>query len=63
VDAARVAADLASLLGDAGRRGELGRWGRAFAQRHFDAAVLWPRVEEVYRRALAAKGSITPEPV
>ena len=38
-----------------GARGGLGRWGRAFAERHFDVAALWPRVEQVYRRALAAK--------
>jgi glycosyltransferase involved in cell wall biosynthesis len=56
VDPARVAADLASLLGDGRRREELARWGRAFAERHFDVAALWPRVEAVYRRALADKG-------
>ena len=56
VDAARVAADLAPLLRDAGRQRELALWGRAFVERHFDVATLWPRVEDVYRRALAAKG-------
>jgi glycosyltransferase involved in cell wall biosynthesis len=58
VDAARIAADLASLLRDHARREALARWGRAFAERHFDVAALWPRVEGVYRRALADKGHL-----
>jgi glycosyltransferase involved in cell wall biosynthesis len=56
VDPARAADDLAALLADAGWRERLAGWGRAFVERHYDVAALWPRVAEVYRRALAAKG-------
>ncbi len=54
-DAAGVAAAVSGLLQDPGLRRELGEWGRAFAERHFDAAKTWPRVEAVYRQARALK--------
>jgi peptidoglycan/xylan/chitin deacetylase (PgdA/CDA1 family)/glycosyltransferase involved in cell wall biosynthesis len=55
LDAGGVAADLAALLGDAGRRRRLGEWGRSFVARHYDARVVWRQAEAVYRQARAAR--------
>jgi len=52
-EAARIAADLIALLQDAGRREALAAWGRAFAERYYDAAATWRRVEGIYRQARA----------
>ncbi len=52
-DAVRVAADAIALLQDAGRREALAVWGRAFVERHYDAANTWLRVEGIYRQARA----------
>ena len=52
-DPVRVAADLVALLQDAPRREALAAWGRAFAERHYDAAATWRRIEGIYRQARA----------
>lgn len=52
-DPAHVAGDVTALLQDAGRRQVLAEWGRAFAERHYDAAGTWRRVEQIYRQARA----------
>jgi peptidoglycan/xylan/chitin deacetylase (PgdA/CDA1 family)/glycosyltransferase involved in cell wall biosynthesis len=54
-DPDRIAADLVALLTDAARRETLAAWGRAFAERHYDVAVTWRRVEALYRQARALK--------
>ena len=54
-DAERMAADLAALARDAGRRRSLAAWGRGFVERHYDVRETWRRVEVVYRRARAAR--------
>ena len=54
-DRARMAADAVALLRDAERRCRLAAWGRAFVERHYDVRETWRRIEEVYRRARAAK--------
>ena len=58
LEAARVAADLAALLKDAGRRQRLGAWGRAFVERHYDAREVWRRAEAVYRQARAERAGL-----
>ena len=59
-DPARIAADLIALLQDGERRAALAGWGRAFVERHYDAAATWRRVEGIYRqaRALASRRRI-----
>jgi peptidoglycan/xylan/chitin deacetylase (PgdA/CDA1 family)/glycosyltransferase involved in cell wall biosynthesis len=52
-DAARVAGDVIALLQDARRREALASWGRAFVERHYDAAASWRQVEGIYRQARA----------
>jgi len=53
----RVAADVATLLGDPARRAALAVWGRAFAQRIYDVRTTWPQLREIYDVALAFKSA------
>ena len=50
-DAARIAADVAALLRDPGRRAQLGRWGRSFVERQYAAGAVARQVEGAYRQA------------
>ena len=52
-DPAKVAGDIIALLQDAQRREALAPWGRAFAERNYDSAATWRRVEGIYRQARA----------
>jgi L-malate glycosyltransferase len=47
--AARLAATIAPLLRDSGRRAELGRFGRAFAEEHFALTAMADRLVDFYR--------------
>ena len=51
--AARLVAIIAPLLADAGRRAELGSFGRAFAEQRFGLAAMAERLDEFYRTARA----------
>jgi polysaccharide biosynthesis protein PslH len=50
-DAAGIASATADLLGDEGRRRELGRRARAFAERHHSSAAWAGRLETIYEEA------------
>ncbi|HXY70327.1 MAG TPA: polysaccharide deacetylase family protein [Gemmatimonadales bacterium] len=54
-DVERMAADVAALARDAGRRRALAEWGRAFVERHYDVRDVWRRIEGVYRQARARR--------
>ena len=56
-DPERMAADVAALLLDAGRRSRLALWGRAFVERHYDVKETWRRTRAVYRRARARRAA------
>jgi len=50
-----VASDVVALLENRQRRLELAGWGSAFARRHYDVGLVWRRLQDVYRSALAGK--------
>jgi glycosyltransferase involved in cell wall biosynthesis len=59
-DAARLSQSLIEILGDASRRKAMGAAARERAARHFSAAALVPRVEQVWEEIVGSPNGLNP---
>jgi glycosyltransferase involved in cell wall biosynthesis len=59
-DAARLSQSLIEILGDASRRKAMGAAARERAARHFSAAALVPRVEQIWEEIVGSPNGLNP---